>query len=67
LPFIPTVFGRRDQPWNLVEIGNITIHFFVEKYREEIDLLGRWTNPPDEEFLEWQRRLDAKYYGKKKL
>lgn len=67
LPNVPSVSGRRDTPWNLVEIGDVTIHFFVEAFREEVDLLGIWTTPPDEEFMEWQRRLDAKYYGKKKL
>ncbi len=67
LPCVPSVSGRRDEPWNIVEIGNITTHFFVESYRDEIDLLGRWLNPPSEEFLEWQRRFDAKMYGKKKL
>jgi ribosomal silencing factor RsfS len=67
LPFVPTVFGRRDQEWNIVEIGEIQIHFFVDTYRKEVDLIGRWLNPMSEEDLEWQRRIDAKYYGKKKL
>ena len=67
LPFIPTVFGRRDEEWLLVEIGEVQIHFFVESFRSEMDLLDRWLNPTPEDFKEWTRRVDDKFYGKKKL
>jgi hypothetical protein len=49
-----------------VEIGEVTIHFFQEQVRKEIDLLDRWVNPPPEEFVEWQRRVEEQFYGRKK-
>jgi ribosome-associated protein len=66
LPHIPTVYGRRDEEWVIVEIGEVTIHFFQEQFRKEIDLLDRWVNPPPEEFVEWQRRVEEQFYGRKK-
>jgi hypothetical protein len=67
LPFTPTVFGRRDEEWLIIEIGEIHIHFFVESFRKEDDLLERWLNPTPKDFIEWQKRVDNLYYGKKKL
>ena len=66
LPFIPTVFGRRDEEWVIVEIGDVQIHLFQESFRKEIDLLDRWVNPPPEDFVEWQRRVEHMFYGRKK-
>lgn len=67
LPFVPTVFGRRDEEWVIVEIGEIQVHFFVESFRKENDLLERWLNPAPQEYIDWLKRVDNKYYGKKKL
>jgi ribosomal silencing factor RsfS len=67
LPFIPTVFGRRDEEWLLVEIGEIQIHFFVESFRKEFDLLDHWLNPTSDDIKEFIRRADAKVKGKKHL
>jgi len=66
LPFTPTVFGRRDEEWIIVEIGEIQVHFFTESFRKEMDILDMWLNPPSEDFVEWQRRVDNLVYGRKK-
>jgi len=66
LPFVPTIFGRRDEEWLIVEIGEIQIYFFVDTFRKEMDLLDIWLNPPEEEFVKWNRRVENLYYGKKK-
>ena len=67
LPFTPTVFGRRDTEWLLVEIGEIQVHFFVDTFRKENDLLERWLNPPPEDYKDWSRRLNNMFYGKNRL
>jgi len=65
LPFTPTIFGRRDEEWLIVEIGEIQVHLFTESLRKDDDLLERWLDQPSDDFIEWNRRLNNKYYGKK--
>ena len=65
LPFIPTVFGRRDEEWLIVEIGEVQVHLFVESFRKEMDLLERWLNPAPEDYIEWQRRVDNEFYERR--
>lgn len=64
---IPSVLGRRDAEWLIVEIGEIQVHFFTDTFRAEIDLIRRWTTPPDTKHEDWVRRVEAKFYAKKKL
>ncbi len=66
LPFPPRVHGRRDQEWLIVEIGDISVHFMVESFRKENDLLDLWLNPVEQEFYDWNRRVEDLFYGKKK-
>jgi ribosomal silencing factor RsfS len=65
LPFYPTVFVRRDEELNIVEIGDIQVHLFVQTFREEVDLLDKWLNPPPVDFVNWNKRAGEKYYGKR--
>jgi ribosomal silencing factor RsfS len=52
----PLVYGRRDDEWLLVDVGDTAVHFFVESFRKETNLLDVWLNPPTEEYLEERRR-----------
>jgi ribosomal silencing factor RsfS len=60
----PNIYGRRDQEWLLVEVGNISVHFFVESFRKEQDLLEIWMNPPSKELQEHHERYFNKLYKK---
>ena len=66
LPFPPRVHGRKDDEWVVVNIGDISVHFMVDTFRQQNDLVDYWLNPVEEEFLEWNKRVDNLYYGKKK-
>ena len=71
LPFIPTVFGRRDEEWLIVEIGEVQVHLFVESFRKEMDLLERWLNPAPEDYIgeipprrrSWRERSERRWEG----
>ena len=63
---MPTVFGRRDEEWVIVDIGQITINFMVDTFRKELDLLDLWLNPIEQDFIDWNRRVEDLYYGKNK-
>ncbi len=64
LTSLPVIYGRREDEWLLVEIGDISTHFFVESFRKEQDLLEIWMNPVNEEQKEWNKRLLNKIYNK---
>jgi ribosomal silencing factor RsfS len=65
LPFIPTIFGRKDSEWLLVEIGQISIHFFVESYRKDYDLVDVWLNPLSKETIDAVTKISNKRYEKR--
>lgn len=67
LSYVPTVFGRRDEEWLLVEIGDIMVHLFTESFKEEFDLIDHWINPVSDDFKEFIKRVDANTRGVKKL
>jgi ribosomal silencing factor RsfS len=67
IPNIPTpsIFGRKDEEWLIIEIGEVQLHLFVDSYRKEQDIVEKWLNPPSEELLDNRRRYEAKLYEKK--
>jgi ribosomal silencing factor RsfS len=56
----PRIYGRRDDEWLLVEVGDVAVHFFVNTFRKETDLLQVWLNPPSEEVLEQRRKEQSR-------
>jgi ribosomal silencing factor RsfS len=58
------ISGGRDQEWLLVEVGQIAVHFFVESFRKEQDLLEIWMNPQPPELEEEHNRYFNKLYKK---
>lgn len=63
----PTICGRRDEEWLLVESGEVHLHLFVESFRREQDIVDRWLNPPSEDEVDWHRRFTTKMYTKNKF
>lgn len=61
----PQIYGRRDEEWLLVEVGEVSVHFMVESFRKEQDLVGRWLNPMTHEQQAFMRKFSEDYYRKK--
>jgi ribosome-associated protein len=66
LPHPPRVHGRRDDEWLIVEIGEISVHFMVDTLRKDHDLVDLWVNPIEQEYYDFNRRVEDMFYGKKK-
>ena len=60
----PIIYGRREDEWLLVEIGQVSVHFFVESFRKEQDLLEIWMNPQTKELEDYHNRYFDKLYKK---
>lgn len=72
LPEVPTIYGRRDEEWYsrliyrlIFEIGEIAVHFFTEKYREDVDLIGKWTRKDDPEYTKFREKLNLQIREKR--
>jgi hypothetical protein len=62
----PTVRGARDDPWVLVVVKDVQVHFVVEEFRYDLDLEFRWLNRPPEEMVnKWNfyRKMKKKAEG----
>jgi ribosomal silencing factor RsfS len=60
----PIIYGRRCDEWLLIDIGNVSLHFFVESFRKEQDLLEIWMNPQSPELEKYHNAYFDKLYKK---
>lgn len=54
---LPTVLGRKDEEWLLIQVGETSVYFFVESLRKDFDIVDLWINPATKDETDFITRL----------